>query len=186
MSQVKVSGNASGTGIFEIAAPNSNTNRTLTLPDNTGTLISTGSTFAGNGPAFSAYQSAATTVLNNTNTKVAFNTEAFDTNSNYDTTNYRFLPTVAGYYLVTAVCRDGTGAGIGYIQTSISKTGTAIAYALVPSGGFGPSPSITTLVYMNGSTDYLEVYYYQNSGGTVVLNASSTSSYFQASLARSA
>ena len=43
MSQVRVSGNASGTGIFTIAAPNSNTNRTLTLPDNTGTLMSTGS-----------------------------------------------------------------------------------------------------------------------------------------------
>ena len=39
MSQVRVSGNASGTGIFTIAAPNSNTNRTLTLPDNSGTLI---------------------------------------------------------------------------------------------------------------------------------------------------
>lgn len=38
MSQVKVSGNASGTGIFEIAAPNSNSNRTLTLPDATGTI----------------------------------------------------------------------------------------------------------------------------------------------------
>jgi len=43
MSQVKVSGNASGTGVFTIAAPNSNTNRTLTLPDNTGTLVTTGS-----------------------------------------------------------------------------------------------------------------------------------------------
>jgi len=43
MSQVKVSGNASGTGIFTIAAPNSNTNRTLTLPDNTGTLVTTAS-----------------------------------------------------------------------------------------------------------------------------------------------
>lgn len=43
MSQIKVSGNASGTGVFEIAAPNSSTNRTLTLPDNTGTFVSTGS-----------------------------------------------------------------------------------------------------------------------------------------------
>ena len=43
MSQVRVSGNASGTGIFTVASPNSNTNRTLTLPDNTGTLLSSGS-----------------------------------------------------------------------------------------------------------------------------------------------
>ena len=39
MSQVKISGNASGTGVFEIAAPNSNTNRTQTLVDATGTIV---------------------------------------------------------------------------------------------------------------------------------------------------
>jgi hypothetical protein len=39
MSLVKVQGNASGTGIFTIASPNSNTDRTLTLPDATGTLL---------------------------------------------------------------------------------------------------------------------------------------------------
>jgi hypothetical protein len=39
MSQVTLEGNASGTGIFTIAAPNSNTNRTLSLPDATGTVI---------------------------------------------------------------------------------------------------------------------------------------------------
>jgi hypothetical protein len=39
MSLVKVQGNASGTGTFTIASPNSNTDRTLTLPDATGTLL---------------------------------------------------------------------------------------------------------------------------------------------------
>ncbi len=38
MSQVKIQGNASGTGIFTIASPNSNNNQTLTLPDSTGTI----------------------------------------------------------------------------------------------------------------------------------------------------
>jgi hypothetical protein len=41
MSQIKLSTNASGTGIFTIDSPNSNTNRTLTLPDATGTIITT-------------------------------------------------------------------------------------------------------------------------------------------------
>jgi hypothetical protein len=39
MSKVSLAGNASGTGIFTIASPNSNTDRTLTLPDQTGTLL---------------------------------------------------------------------------------------------------------------------------------------------------
>jgi hypothetical protein len=40
MSKVQLQGNASGTGVFTIASPNSNTDRTLTLPDQTGTLLS--------------------------------------------------------------------------------------------------------------------------------------------------
>lgn len=40
MSSVALQGNASGTGAFVVASPNSNSNRTLTLPDQTGTLVS--------------------------------------------------------------------------------------------------------------------------------------------------
>jgi hypothetical protein len=43
MSKVAITGNASGTGTFTLAAPNSNSDRTLTLPDNTGTIVTTGS-----------------------------------------------------------------------------------------------------------------------------------------------
>jgi hypothetical protein len=42
MSSVSIQGDASGTGIFTVASPNSNTNRTLTLPDATGTVVVTG------------------------------------------------------------------------------------------------------------------------------------------------
>jgi hypothetical protein len=42
MSSIKLESNASGTGIFTIASPNSHTNRTLTLPDNTGTINTSG------------------------------------------------------------------------------------------------------------------------------------------------
>ena len=44
MSKVVIQGNASGTGDFSIAAPNSNTDRTLTLPDVTGNVVTTGDT----------------------------------------------------------------------------------------------------------------------------------------------
>jgi len=39
MSQVAISGNASGTGTLTIAAPNTNSNYTLTLPALTGTIL---------------------------------------------------------------------------------------------------------------------------------------------------
>ena len=46
MSKVVITGNASGTGDFTIAAPNSNTNRTLTLPDEAGTVLTSASSLA--------------------------------------------------------------------------------------------------------------------------------------------
>jgi len=46
MSLVQISGNASGTGTLTIAAPNTNSSYTLTLPTQTGTLVS-GTTTAG-------------------------------------------------------------------------------------------------------------------------------------------
>lgn len=41
MSKISLTPNASGTGNFTIASPNSNTDRTLTLPDSTGTVVVT-------------------------------------------------------------------------------------------------------------------------------------------------
>ena len=56
MSQVKVQGNASGTGVFTIAAPSGNTDRTLTLPDSAGTIATSESVAA------SGYATAASTL----------------------------------------------------------------------------------------------------------------------------
>ena len=39
MSKVKIQGNASGTGVLTVTAPNTSTDRTITLPDTTGTLL---------------------------------------------------------------------------------------------------------------------------------------------------
>jgi hypothetical protein len=53
MSSIKLESNASGTGIFTIASPNSNTNRTLTLPDATGTVQVSGAAISGTTGSFS-------------------------------------------------------------------------------------------------------------------------------------
>ena len=48
MSKVKIQGNASGTGVLTVTAPNTSTDRTITLPDATGELLSTaGGTMTG-------------------------------------------------------------------------------------------------------------------------------------------
>jgi hypothetical protein len=187
MSKVALSGNALGTGTFTIASPNSNTDRTLTLPDNTGTILTTAT--AGvpvNGPAFSAYQSAATSIATATTTKVQFNTEVFDVGSCYDTSLYRFTPNVAGYYQFNVFCRDGTGNVVGQLAAYLYKNGVGIASTVAIPSGQGPSVSTTSLQYANGVSDYFEVYFFQNSGSTTVVSATAIQSFFSGFLARSA
>ena len=185
MSQVKVSGNASGTGIFEIAAPNSNTNRTLTLPDNTGTLVSTGSTFAGTGPAFTAAGSSTQTFGATTWTKIVFQTETYDTNSCYDNaTNYRFTPTVAGYYQMNlSMSANDTGAGGVLLYTAFYKNGVSFtALSNRDDNGQPRNMSQSVIIYCNGSTDYIEVYGY-TSGGTF---GAGSARYFSGAMVRAA
>ena len=189
MSKVALSGNASGTGTFTIASPNSNTDQTLTLPDNTGTILTTAT--AGvpvNGPAFSAFRNTSDQSISATTwTKVAFNAEEFDTNSNYDNaTNYRFTPTVAGYYSITWMVYLTTGT-VANTFTSLYKNGSIFKYGTTLPSGAGYFTFViggAVLVYMNGSTDYVEVY--ANSGQNATIASGNNLTYFQGAMVRSA
>ena len=74
---------------------------TLLTSNGSGTLT-TNNIGGQNTPAFHAYLSAVgTTLTSNSFTKVAFNSELYDTDNFYDnSTNYRFTPTTAGKYMV--------------------------------------------------------------------------------------
>jgi hypothetical protein len=185
MSKVALSGNASGTGTFTIASPNSNTDRTLTLPDNTGTILTTATPGVPvNGPAFSAYSSVNQSFSSSVFTKITLPVEEFDTNSCYDTALSRFTPTVAGYYEVTVSI--SMSSNVSQVNTVMFKNGGGA------KGGFNVTTTATSIgaqvtatVYMNGSTDYLEAYIYAI-GTSPVLAAGAQYTFFQAFLARSA
>jgi hypothetical protein len=147
------------------------------------TITPTGVTTQVGAPAFRAYRNGNQTISATTTTKVAFNTENFDTNNNYDpTTNFRFTPTVAGYYQVNAVVGFTTGAG----QLSLFKNGSNYQTGIEVSfnASLGGHIPINDLVYLNGSTDYIEIFVYLTSGTTITSGETNTS--FSAFLARSA
>ena len=147
------------------------------------TITSTGVTTQVGAPAFRAYRNGNQTISATTTTKVAFNAETFDTNNNYDpTTNFRFTPTVAGYYQVNALVGFTTGAG----QLSLFKNGSNYQTGLEVSynASLGGHIPINDLVYLNGSTDYIEIFVYLTSGTTITGGETNTS--FSAFLARSA
>lgn len=209
MSKIALSGNASGTGTLTIAAPNTSTDRTLTLPDNTGTVISTGSTavvtnamlaagVAGNGPAFAAYLSSDQTGLSNySNTRVTFQTEEFDTAGAFNNTGstvgsapaYSFNPQVAGYYQVNWCIQVPLPSSTALALGNLYKNGNAYKSGSVSLGNGSTYPTSTgsCLVYLNGSTDYVTVqaWGYQN-GATFNIQNGVDRTFFSAAFVRSA
>lgn len=137
-----------------------------------------------NSPAFSAVPSGTQSIGVATATKLTFATEEFDTNSNYDnTTNYRFQPTVAGYYQVNLgiQLQSGQTVLIGYIY----KNGSNFKSASRDSATANQTTLTTSaLVHLNGSTDYIEAFIYTSASATVT-NATQWN-FFQAHLARAA
>ena len=105
-------------------------------------------------PAFSAYQSTSQTGTSGVSTKVTLDTEVFDTNNNFASS--RFTPTVAGYYQINGKARiNGTGLTDGLV--SIYKNGSQLILGSYTASGLAFSV-VSTVVYLNGSTDYIELY----------------------------
>ena len=116
MSQVAISGNASGTGVFTIAAPNSNSNYTLTLPAATGTLYIPGTTVS-NIQSGTAVASTSGTSIDFTSIpswvkRITVMFSAVSTSGTSDTIvrlGTGGSPETSGY--VGSVARDSAGAG---------------------------------------------------------------------------
>ena len=109
-------------------------------------------------------------ISTNSWTKLELNGTVVDTQSAWDGTNYRYQPTVAGYYNVT-VSAHLSGSGGTYRFISIYKSGGAVGYFQMPSGGGSEVRiEITRLVYLNGSSDYIEGYVYTEATSGVSIN----------------
>ena len=133
------------------------------------------------GPAFRANRTANYSISQNTWTKVNYNEEDFDTAGNYDpTTNFRFTPTTAGYYQFNyegqIVGTEGQLMTIALYKNGASyHSGSAVD---ISGQGYGQVSS-SDLVYMNGSSDYVEVYLYTSaSGANIGGNATGNVSVF--------
>ena len=87
-----------------------------------GTWVAAG---GANTPAFAATSSTDQTGLSsNTLTKYAFDTEVLDTDSCYDTTNYRFTPGVAGWYVFIVQGNFSADADYSLTNVQLYKNGS--------------------------------------------------------------
>ena len=109
------------------------------------------------GPTFSAYRatSAFSIPTANTFTKLELNAENFDTDNAFDsTTNYRFTPLTAGYYEIN--CAGTCQNNARFIFTLYKNGSEIMRLADLTVNDYTAGSS--AVVYLNGSTDYLELY----------------------------
>lgn len=131
----------------------------------------------------SAYHNIVQSVTNNTQTNLAFNTD--DKNVNWTTSrsdNTRFIGPIAGYYQVSYNCslvasqavtaavqfqsiiiRNGNASGFesGSLGQSVQTAGNTT------TGAIGLCSNGSCTVYMNGSTDYIQISVLQNHSGAL-------------------
>lgn len=172
MAGVILTGATSGT--VELSPPDVAGSTIITLPSTSGTMLLSGGavsgttgTFSGNvtapnlqGPVFNAYNTGSQSFSGGgLAEKISFPTESIDTASCYDTSNSRFTPNVAGYYLINARAGWNGALTSTYIFSMIYKNGSIYQRG----SQAGPSSALGALtgswiVYCNGTTDYLECY----------------------------
>jgi len=155
---------------------------TITVPSGaTLNVNGTVGTFSGqNYPAFRAYGDPSQSIPNTVATKIEFNQETFDTDGNYDTSNYRFIPQVAGkYFFYASVRMAGFTTAVTNFQVYLYKNGSLVSrYAKESVNYANPNNSISDIITMNGSTDYVEVFLYHNFGSAKNTDNGSANTYF--------
>jgi hypothetical protein len=145
-------------------------------------LGNAGLEFALNVPIATLYQNTTQSLTSSANTAITLDGESLDTYGGHSTStnNSRYTAQVPGYYLVYGVVVFATNA-TGWRACTIAKNGSASA---VP-GAFGIYQTTSSalalsaapalgIIQMNGTTDYVEIYADQNSGGPLATAVAAT------------
>lgn len=124
------------------------------------------------GPGFQAETSVATSIASGgSGTKSNYATENIDEGGYYDASTSRYTPKVAGWYQFSATANNN-GVDTA-IYVSLMKNGTTRfgygAYMAAGAGVFAYA-ACSGCCYLNGTTDYVEVFLQQYSGSSQNLN----------------
>ena len=123
-----------------------------------------------NTPSFYATLSSDQTISDATATKVQLNNEILDTDNNFDnSSNYRFTPTTAGKYLIfgAVMLNAQSNTNMDSFEFYLQKNSTVVAQT---TNTFLNNPikemqgTLSCVVDMNGSSDYIEMYAYIDTG----------------------
>jgi len=151
---------------LEVNTINPQSGTTITIGGSGDTVsLGSGATQSGfggvNTPSFHAYRSDTQSISQNTWTKVQLNVEEFDSDSAFDTSNNRFTPQTAGKYYIYGSCNNG--ASLQSQKVAIYFNGTKVLEAQGDASA-GSIFNCAKIITFNGSSDYVELYTYYQTG----------------------
>ena len=130
-------------------------------------------TIAINTPAFYSYQSSNQSITSGTTTKINFQTEILDSDNNFASST--FTPTTAGYYLITVGLKCFSGSAEYFL---VLRRNGSNYHTLRNEVFTNYQLSGSAIVYANGSGDYFDVTFFQNSGSTRTTTATQLNTWF--------
>jgi len=142
----------------------------------------------GKGPCFSAYSNVGTVVGTSAYTKILYQVEDFDIGGYYDTGVLQYLPLIAGYYFFSAVASfPAISSPDRGVYIAIFKNGAraidGCQQPFIPNSG--ENPTVSGLLFMNGTTDFVDIRAFQTHTAAITSGAP-TASKFQGFLVRAA
>ena len=139
-------------------------NSSITLNGSAVSLGGSATVGGDNKPFFYAFQQNSQNFSTGAHTIVSLDSARYDTSSKFNTSNYRFTPTVAGYYFLYAHMRMYTSTDFNMYEVSIRKNGPNAAKSSVEHDHNGTC-SVSTIIESD-TDDYFDVEVMQNSGST--------------------
>ena len=129
-----------------------------------------------NTPAFRAFHNTTQNVSTATLTTLSFNSETFDSDGTYNTSNGRFTPGVAGKYVIFANVRDDDTNSYQYEIEIRTSAENAIAKHVVVNAN-KDSNSVYTIADLSAD-EYVFVTLYHSQGGTRTFFGGTAEAYF--------
>ena len=117
-----------------------------------------------NTPSFYAYLNTNQTAGTGADTIITLNAEAFDSDNAFNTTTYKFTPQTAGKYFLYGQARIDSSTDFNMLTNVITLNGTQVARGHNYNEHTN-TVNVSTIVNMNGSSDYIQMFAMQNSGG---------------------
>ena len=141
MSQIAIKGATTGTGVFTLESPATNTDRTLILPDEAGTIITTAGVPASAMPAGRVLQvvSATKSDTQSTSSQAWVDVTGLSVSITPSSASNKIMVIVnvqgsgSNRYTAIRVVRNGTAVGVG--DTAGSRTSVLSGFGLDPDAG---------------------------------------------------